>query len=383
MKKIVFVIESLQCGGAEKSLVTLLQNFDYQIYDVDLIINIENSAFQKFLPKEVNLKIINIFSELNILLLLYLRMSFKIKKKINKNKKHHNAQLYWDTFGKYAKKIDNNYDIAIAYNQGLATYFVAEKIKANKKFAWLNIDYYQAGYNINFDINKYRVFNKVVTVSKECNSSFESELNKYNFSIETTVIKDITDVDIVNKLASEHIVLSTQENITNICSVGRLAEQKGWHLAISAMEILVKRGRNIKWYIIGEGPKRQELEILIEEKKLKENLILLGYKENPYPYIKSCDIYVQTSLFEGLGLTVIEASILKRPIVTTNFPTAYTIIENNITGLICDMNPNAIADSIETYIDNEKLKGFVIKNLSLRENTDKEDSLEKISLLLN
>ncbi|WP_159020236.1 glycosyltransferase [Algibacter sp. L3A6] len=383
MKKIAFIIESLQCGGAEKSLVTLLQNIDCETYNIDLIVNIDNSAFQKFVPKNVNINVINIYSEVNPLTMFYLRLLFKIRKTLNKKNKHHIAQLHWKTFGKQIKKLDKVYDIAVAYNQGFATYYTAEKVKADKKFAWLNIDYQKAGYNIKFDLNKYQVFNTVVTVSDECNESFVSELKKINHTIKTTVIKDITDVDIVNKLSSEHQGLIPNDNLINICSVGRLAEQKGWHLAIEALEILIKKGRNIKWYIIGEGPKRNELERLIEKKQLKNNLILLGYKENPYPYIKSCNIYVQTSLFEGLGLTVIEAAILNKPIVTTNFPTAYTIINNEKTGLICDMNSNSIAKAIETYIENKEFTDFIVNNLSIKENTDKEDSLEKISLLLN
>ena len=112
-------------------------------------------------------------------------------------------------------------------------------------------------------------------------------------------------------------------------------------------------------------------------------MILLGYKENPYPYIKSCDIYAQTSLFEGLGLTVIEAAILQKPIVTTNFPTSYSIIENEITGLICNMNPLDIAKSIERYLNNPELNKKIVKNLSLLKNNDKEISLNKVNDLLS
>jgi len=129
---------------------------------------------------------------------------------------------------------------------------------------------------------------------------------------------------------------------------------------------------NIQWYIIGEGKERKSLEKLIHHNKLDSIFFLLGYKENPYPYMKSCDIYVQTSLFEGLGLTLIEASILQKPIVTTNFPTAHSIISHNKTGLICEMNSQSIAKSISNYIDNPQLKQKIVTNLKMMKNNDKE-----------
>ena len=110
---------------------------------------------------------------------------------------------------------------------------------------------------------------------------------------------------------------------------------------------------------------------------------MLGAKINPYPYMKACDIYVQTSLFEGLGLTVIEAAILQKPIVCTNFPTAYNILKDNETGLIAEMNPNAIAEQIEKLIKDESLRKKLISNLEQQENKDKEQSLLQFENLIN
>ncbi|UKM63958.2 glycosyltransferase [Flavobacteriaceae bacterium GSB9] len=382
MKNIVFIIESLNCGGAEKSLVTLLQNFNYEKYNVDLVLFNKNGDFEKFVPNEVNIFYINLYNNTPSFRLFLYRFKFWLYRKLKK-RKFHNAQLHWKTYHKQINRLKKTYDIAIAYNQGLPTYFTAEKIAAKKKYAWLNIDYKLAGYNIKFDINKYIKFNKVVVVSQEAENGFLSELSKVEEMIKTIVIKDITDEKIVVKLSEEHTGLTKNTSTINICSVGRLAKQKGWHLAIYALSILLKKGYNIKWYIIGEGPERKSLEKIIKHEKLENNLILLGYKENPYPYIKSCDIYAQTSLFEGLGLTVIEAAVLQKPIVTTNFPTASTIITNNKTGLICSMNAKDIATSIEKYLKNPELMNEVLNNLYKQKNNDKERSLTKIGELLN
>ncbi|HIE46078.1 MAG TPA: glycosyltransferase [Flavobacteriaceae bacterium] len=274
------------------------------------------------------------------------------------------------------------YNIAIAYNQGFSTYYVASKVKAKTKFTWLNTDYINAGYNANFDKTFYENYTKIIAVSKESKTS----LLKAHGSLkpEIIIVKDIINsINIKEKAIEEENVLNKNKNIINILTVGRLAKAKGLHLAIKACQILIKKNKTIKWYIIGEGSERSKLQNLINSLKLNDNIILMGYKENPYSYMKTCDIYVQTSLFEGLGLTVIEATILNKPIVCTNFPTASSIIKHNETGLICEMTAKSIANSIIKYIDNPTFVKKVTANLQNQVNNDTELSLQKINDLLS
>lgn len=382
MIKILFLIESLHCGGAEKSLTTLLHHIDYTKYSVDLMLMVSGGEFQKFVPNEVNLIINNnLLPNASFTKLVY-RLKYFFQKKITKKRKYHPAQLYWKTFGKAIPKYSKNYDIAIAYNQGFATYFVASKINATKKIAWLNTDYKKAGYNFNFDAFYYNNFLNVVCVSKENQQSLIESANELNTRLDTLVIKDISDEIIIQQLSEEPIDFDKNEEAFTIVSVGRLAKAKGFSLAIDACSLLIENGHNIKWYIIGEGPERENLEKQIYIKNLQNNFILLGFKENPYPYVKKCDIYVQTSLFEGLGLTVIEAAILKKPIVTTNFPSAFAIIEHEKTGLICEMNSEDIANKISLYINNTSFITSVANQLSQINRNDKNISLQQIKLLL-
>ena len=145
----------------------------------------------------------------------------------------------------------------------------------------------------------------------------------------------------------------------------------------------MKKKYPIEWFVVGEGGERNNLEKLINEKNLSDSFRLVGAYPNPYPYMKNCDIYVQTSLFEGLGLTVIEASYLAKPIVCTNFPTAYTIIKNEETGLITEMNAEAIAEGIERLINDKDLRDRLVSNLENLKNQDKEITLQKVDKLLN
>jgi len=376
MKNIVFIIESLHLGGAEKSLVTLLNNLDYTKYKVDLITFQPEGFFKNEVPQEVN----HIVYQLPKLSLLD-RIKYGIKRKLNKGCYHH-AQLFWTIISKKLQRLDTTYDIAIAYNQGFATYYTNQCINALMKYAWINTDYSKAGYNITFDYSIYKNFKQIITVSQDAYDSFTKVLNNFNFHIEIQIIKDISDKDEIRHKANETLDYKFNSHAIKINSVGRLVKYKGFDLAIEVSKILVDKGYPIHWLVVGEGNERTSLEQLIDQNHLKESIQLIGATKNPYPYMKACDIYVQTSLFEGLGLTVIEASYLNKPIVTTNFPTASEILKHEETGLICEMNAISIAESIERLINDNNLRNTLISNLENKENKDKEITLRQIEKLL-
>lgn len=381
MISIVFVIESLDCGGAEKSLVTLLNNLDYNLCKVDLILIKKGGDFEQFLPKQVNVIYCDFISTMSFTSKIKSRISFWLRRKVRKTE-FHSAQLFWSSFKSSIPIFAKEYQIAIAYSQGFSTYYVAEKLKALKKITWLNTDYNKAGFNPKYDLNKYVLFDAIIAVSEQSKCSFIDAMQSIGVNMNLDVIKDITDDDLIKKRSFEEIGLIKGNEEINIVTVCRLSKEKGLHLAIDACKELVDKGKKIKWYVIGEGRERSFLEQRIRTEKLENNFILKGFKSNPYPYIRTSDIYVQTSLFEGLSLTVIEASILCKPIVTTNFSTAHSLLKNNETGLVCEMNAESIAQSVLRYIDNEDFKKSIIENLMNQKNTDKEDSLTKFNELI-
>ena len=377
MKHLVFVIESLNLGGAEKSLVTLLQNLDYNKYNVDLIVFQKGGFFEHDIPKEVT-----ITNKSMRQLTLIERLQFKWVKKFNFKNQHH-AQLLWNIIRNKFDKIVKRYDVAIAYNQGFATYYAEKYIIANSKWAWLNTDYQKAGYNIVFDYPIYKSYNGVIAVSYQAKISLVEELNKIEKKLRIGTIKDISDKNEIIKQSEEinHIKFNTEK--INIVTVGRLAKAKGVHLAVESCKILIDKGYPIHWYVVGEGGERKFLEALITSKNLESCFTLVGMKINPYPYMKDCDIYVQTSLFEGLGLTVIEASYLNRPIVSTNFHSVYSVLKDGKTGLIAEINAQSIADKIELLLKNESLRSKLSSNLALQGNTDKQITLQQFEQLIN
>jgi glycosyltransferase involved in cell wall biosynthesis len=196
-------------------------------------------------------------------------------------------------------------------------------------------------------------------------------------------IANIIDRDDIESKSNDTINFKFDTHKINIVSVGRLQPYKGFDNAIHALKILIqKQNHNVHLYIVGEGPERTNLEQLIIKNNLKNQCTLLGLIENPYPYMKNCDIYLQTSRFEGLGRTIIEASILNKPIVCTDFPTAFSILEHEKTGLIVPMQPEAIATAIQKLINDVDFSKSLTQNLENQKNNSKQKTLEDVKALL-
>lgn len=376
MMKILFFIESLEVGGAEKSLVTLLNSDPFENHSIDLMM-LKGGTFLQDVPAHVNI----IFVE-DLQTSLFKRFYYFITKIIKKNNLH-DAQYFWGIFKNDYRRVDQKYDVAIAYSQGFSTYFVAEKVSATRKYTWLNTDYQKTGYVIASDYPFYKSFTKIITVSVPAFESFNLALQSINASLPVEIIRDIIDKNWIECQATQPLKTIFKSNNINIVSVGRLVSVKGFNLAISACAILKSKGYYINWYIVGEGTERKNLEKQILQEKLQDSFFLLGSDGNPYTYMKVCDIYVQTSLLEGLGITLIEASYLNKPIVCTNFRTAYDILMDEETGLIAEMNGKSIAMQIERLIQSPELKKRLISNSKKRYNNHKEITLNQIKKLLS
>lgn len=372
MKKLLFVIDSLGCGGAEKSLISLLNNLDYFNYQVDLLLVSRGGEFESYLPQQVNIiqspqyfsflkgkevsfkrKLIYSFVRLKTSLKLRLYRLFK--------KNIHSEQIIYSSVQKCLDLIPKKYDVAIAYSQGFPTYFVSEKVKASKKMAWINCDYINTLYDKDFDYRFYKNIDKMIVVSDYIYDSVSKM--KYNYQNKLKIIRDIVDPNMINSMSVSIDVPEMKEEEFNILTVGRLATVKGYDLAMQTAVLLKQKKIKFKWFIIGEGPQRKEIEQDIIFHNLEEEFILLGAKANPYPYMRNCDLYVQCSRKEGFGLTVMEARILEKVVITTNFNTAKELINDSVNGLIVNMDANSLANAIITYIKENNLFNQIKENI--------------------
>lgn len=385
-KKLLFVIDSLCIGGAEKSLTSLLNTIDYKKYAVDLLLFKEGGDFERYIPKEVNiLGVPEYFRFINgnrfglrkdsRYLFNRLKTSLNLRLNTKNNYKLHSEQVVFKCINNCLNMNLDTYDVAIAYSQGMPTYFVANKVEAHKKLAWINTDYATTKYDKNIDYNSYKYIDKIVTVSNYTKNSIANLRNEYKNKVD--MILDIVNPSLILKMSDEYEVNEINYNQINIMTVGRLVYAKAYNKAIYVAKLLKDDGYKFKWYAVGDGVEKENLQNLIKKYALQEYFILLGKRVNPYPYIKKSDIYVQTSLKEGFGLTVMEAKILKKPIVCTNFPTAHEIINNKVDGLIVNHDIKSIYEGIKKYLDDKTFKESIENRLNSMEAYSSIEQVEK------
>ena len=196
------------------------------------------------------------------------------------------------------------------------------------------------------------------------------------------VVYDILNTELIRSMSKEQGFKDNFDG-TRLVTVGRMVPQKAYDLAVWAADELKSRGYKFKWSFVGNGSDRPKVEKMIAERHLEDYVELLGEQSNPYPYMSACDIYVQTSRFEGFGLTVTEARILGKAEVCTNFPSAYNQIVDGENGLICEMDPKSIADKIELLLTNKELKEKLEAAVEKEVNRTAETEGAKVRALLS
>lgn len=396
MKDVLIASFDMEIGGVERSLISMLDSFDYDNNNVDLMLYSHTGDFINLINNKVNLlrenkkystfrkSIGNIFKEgqliLGITRFISRQKCNKVSKKLGLNESAYvQMQLMWEYSIKFLPKLTKKYDIAISYLW--PHYFVAEKVQAEIKVAWIHTDYSKLETNIDLDLKVWDKYDYIIAVSEECKNSF---LSKYPSLLnKLKVVENITAVNFIKRMADEEISNFNYKNDEfNLLSVARFSQAKGIDNAVQALRILHDRGlTNIKWYVIGYGGDEKMIRNLIKENKLEDSFILLGKKINPYPYIKVCDLYVQPSRYEGKAVTVTEAQILNKPVLITNYPTAKSQVKDKYDGLICELSIEGIANGIEKIYKERELREKLSRNCR---NTNYSNSyeLEKLYKLI-
>ena len=390
-KKILFVLPSLDAGGAEKSLVNLLNCIDFNQYDVDLVLFKNTGIFLKQLPSKVTIIDLGgdyevftkciLYSMLDFLKqrkwsLALNRITFTIKNKfIGPTSEQHS----WKNIRRSIPTLTHEYDAAIGFLEKSSIYFTVDCVSAKKKIGFIHTDYDEQKLNKNFDANYFKKLDAVATVSEKCVSILQKNFPEQKEKMK--LIYNIVSDSLIRKMAEEKIS-DLDETKPIFVSIGRLIMQKGFESAIEAAVILKNKNIDFTWYIIGEGALRVKLEELVKLHNLQNHFVLLGLRENPYPYIKKATIFLQPSKYEGKSIAIDEAKILNKPIIVTNFSTAKDQIDDNVNGLIVDMNSESIADGIIKLLNSQSLQDKFKLNLS-NEQLGSEDEIFKFYKLLD
>ena len=348
MKKIIFGITSLTIGGAERVLVDLANKLSEE-YDITIFTIYDGGE----LRKELNPRIKKVA--------LY-RKQYKDLSKLQKIKASLRLLIYKKKI--YEAIMKRGFETEIAFLEGPITRLFSVKSKT-KKIAWIHNDISKVyGNGLKAKIKKivdgqvYKKYDKLVFVSEENEKDFNKQYKWIDDSKEV-IIRNYIDYRKVIEKAEEKVDLPYDDKNINLLTVCRLVEQKALDRFIKIQKDLEKDGIHTKIYIIGEGPLRYNLQKQIDSLGLTESFILLGKKENPYPYIKNCDYFCLLSYYEGYGMVLEEAKILGKPIILTDTAArecakGYSksiILENTKEGILKGLEKELKSDSIK-YLKN-------------------------------
>ncbi len=387
-KKLLFIIPKLGIGGAEKSLVSLLQLLDYDKYDVDLMTFRREGTFLADIPGQVN--VIDAGDEYLLFdgsASQYIKSNIKklatgrILNRIAYSKavSSGDSDKIWSCLKKVMAVPNKHYDVAIAYLEETSTYFCADCVSADKKIAYVHCDYRKLINKPERDGRYYAQFDHIVTISDECVASLAEAFPDCRSKL--AKIENITSAKAVRTFAEKTVDDFSADGCKKILTMGRLAPPKGYDMAVSAAGILSDKGYKFKWFVLGSGDLEEQIKEQIKSLGLEEKFILLGERSNPYPYIGGCDIYAQTSYTEGKSIAIDEAKIFCKPIVCTSFPTVYDQLTDGENAVLAETNAESIAEKIEQLLNDDGLCKKLSDNLR-KEKAGNEEEIDKFYLLL-
>ena len=379
-KKILFVMSQFNMGGIEKEMLCLFENFDKSKYDIELLLTGKGGQLESELPDFITVNYLDGDTTSHLIKLLKQGHFWSVAKRVYyyfRMKLAKNCEKdYWAI--KVSAVIPEQYDCAVAYDGlDMAVITTVQQTNAKVKILW------EHGPLIGLDSaflkcskKCSRSFDKIVCVSEALKKEFSEA---YDLSEERfCVLYNLVDVNEIKERAAMMVDDMPCNKGTNIVTVGRLHAQKGCEKIPLITRMLIDAGYDIYWYLVGDGVLRGEIESLCRKYSVSDRVILLGSKNNPFPYIKNCDIYVQTSTWEGWCLTVQEARILCKPMVVTPLPVLQEQIISGLNGLIAEsMTPEAIFESIKLLLDHPEMQERFICELQ-KENHNNVNEIQKL-----
>ena len=372
----------MELGGAEISLIGLLQALDYSKYNVDLFVYSHRGELMQYIPKEVNLlPEIPIYAQIErpmkeVVKAGYWRIvwarllaKWKYRRYVKRTHSKEGSAIFQYVDSEVVKVLPSlhhlgTYDLAISF---LTPHSIAlKKVKAKKKAAWIHTDYSFIDVDVAKELPIWSGCDHIVSISDHVTDAFLKRFPSLKDKI--TVIHNILSPTFVRQRADEITLeevaqeMPQEEGVINLLSVGRFCHAKNYDNVPDICKIInsqlstLNSKLKVRWYLIGYGGDEALIRRRIAEAGMEKNVIILGKKSNPYPYMKACDIYVQPSRFEGNSVTVREAQMLCKPVVVTNYATAPSQVQDGKDGIIVPLGNEQCAPIIADFIKNTSLR---------------------------
>lgn len=379
-KKILVVMNSMVCGGVETSGLAFLSALPSERYDVTLLLVHKTGALLDQVPSWITVRELPLRPDDRREMLIGRRAALREALRRGKLLRVCRSLLrraycnicvrepLWrcvefDVMLNRCFSDDAIYDCAIAYADALqCVAIVSERVRAKMKLAWFHTEYPDEHIRQEYYQHYYQKFDRLYAVSESLAAKFNARMPDLPKPLEFFP-HVIAPADYAAKAVAGTGFVDGYQGL-RILSVGRLAEQKGFDLAVAVHTRLIREGFNIRWYIVGGGHAEASLREAIRSESVEKSFVLLGQQINPYPFFAQCDIYVQPSRYEGYCLTVAEARAFAKPIVCTDFAGAREQIVDGETGLIVPCEVDAIYQAVKRLLADSALRQAFSCNLA-------------------
>lgn len=355
-KKIVFVTKALWIGGIETALVNLLKEFDYDKYDVTLLVLKAELDMLDQIPTKCRVMIVD--REKTVTFQKRYRYSrlFHLTEESENPSRLHRMMMWtipmirWTEnrlYICYIRKLmqKEQFETAVIYSDVVGETAI-RAINADK---YLMFYHHGAMRHVYHDKIAYKKCKEIVAVSKHQAEALRNFAPRYADKI--IVVNNLADVKGVQEKSRESIPEKFDKEYFNIVTCGRISKEKGMDLAVETCKRLITDGyKKIRWWIIGGGPAYSNVKKMVKKLNLESYVYMLGMKENPYPYIAKADLYVQPSRFEGYPMSILEAVILKKIVISTNNKGAEEMLKNLKCGILCKIDSTDLAEKISSII---------------------------------
>lgn len=392
-KQVLITAYSMDIGGIERSLIGLLNAFDYETYAVDVLLYTHRGEFLPLLPAQCTLlpedkHLATLLAPIQSFALMHpllagarlrgKRMVRRWQRTLSPDTAQETGyallQAYWDCSVDLFHPLKKDYDAVLSFMW--PHHFAAQKVTAKRKIAWVHTDFSRVGANRRKDLHIWQTFDRIAAVSDDCAKTFSHCYPEVAPRVGT--LENVLSKAFVTALAEQGDADDMADDGSyRLLSVGRFCYAKGFDFAAAVCRELLDRGMRIKWYLIGFGPDEALLRRKVADLRLEEQFLILGKKINPYPYIRACDLYVQPSRYEGKAVTVREAQMLGKPVVITKYKTAGSQVRNGFDAVIVPQSVCEAADGIAALLNDPELRQTLSRHCA-ESDYENKDTLDRL-----
>lgn len=382
-KSLLFVGIDLSLGGTEQAFLSAVRSLDSEQYDITLLLARRSGSLLSQLPSCIQVRDMGAWGE-------WFTLSAANARHVIPHCLLHRNPLYaaelvpylfamafgrrrreafhrmWLHFMQKMPPLSGHYDAVLSFWGDRTMFYAAHKIDAAHHVTWMHFDYTAVAREDRLYEACFSRCDRIAAVSRtgrdDLRRRFPALADRFVY------IPNRIDAERIRTLAKADCGLPRTGKAVRLLTVARLSPLKGIDLAIGAMAELCRRGVDAVWYFVGGGDPayRRRLTAQAEALGCAGRIVFMGERENPYPLMADCDIYVQPSRSEAMPLTVEEAMILCRPTVITRYPAAREQTDDGRYGVLCSADSRSIADAVASLIASEERRSMLTRRLEKR-----------------